>query len=232
MRRFLLLFLCFLGLSSVSAQLLTVDDLYKTYGNSDYIKGIAKMELVSQDEYDKQIKKRVKYLNTQNIGTRKKNGVLTLKCSSGDIKYKEILTEDETHAEYNYKGFIDFLDAYMIEYVYWETSGFMLIDRKTGEELDSFEEYPYISKDKSNIVVVRQDPYEMSANLAVFELKGNEIKPIVSDNFELWVPYFEKSMFWADNNSMYIPVIHINAYAANTDLKKACQYIKLSIIKL
>lgn len=224
--------LCLFFFITLSAQKLTNDDLYITYGNSLYVKSIANMQLVTEKEYNEQLKHKVNFLNTKSI-ILKKQGKLTLPCSNEkSVTYADNMSENENHAEYKYIGQIDFLNVYVISYTFWESSGYLFVDKSNGEELDSFEEFPHIAKDRTNMVVLKQDPYEMSANIAFYKIEDREFTPVVSDNFEYWVPYSEKPIFWSNNNSLYIPAIHVDAYNSGKELAPLCQYIKVSIIDI
>lgn len=231
MKRFIYFLLLSVSCMSLAAQQLTNEDLYVTYGNSLYMKSIARMELVTEAEYRSKMKSAVDFLDTEKNVIKKNNNQLVLPCKKGKIKYTDNLKEDETYAKYEYIGQIDFLNVYMLEFVYWEASGYIFVNRTTGEEIESFEDYPYISADKKNIVCVKRDPYELSANILIYKIKSGELSIAVSDNFEYWIPFYDKPLFWSDDNCMYIPAIHIKDFDVNKDMNKICQYIKLNILE-
>ncbi|MDH6354403.1 hypothetical protein M2132_000731 [Dysgonomonas sp. PH5-45] len=229
MKKLYLLFFVAFFVFSAKAQRLTNDNIYTTYGNSSYIKNIAKMELVTESEYSKQIKTPVNYLKQVPVENYKNGIVLSLPCKDKVVRYVDDLVEGESYAQYRCIGMIEFLNVYLVEYVQWEASGYLMVDMTTGEEVFNFEEYPYISKDQNVIVTIKQDPYEVSANIAFYTIKDRVISEVVSDNFEYWVPYYKKAIFWGKNNNLYIPAVHINAYDSDKDLTQNCQYIKISI---
>lgn len=220
-----ILFIC----QSVFSQNLTEEDLYTTYGNSQYVKDIAIMEVVPKNEYNHQLKKTIDFLDREKSEIEKKDSLLVLPCKNGNVTYTDNHVEDESFVEYDYIGQIPFLNVYVVEYVLWESSGFMFVDKTTGEEIETFEEYPYISKDKNFIVIVKQDPYEGSAYMSFYKIKEKEIVQVVSDNFEYWTPYYDKDIFWGEDNSLYIPALHMSVYNSDKEPEEYCQYIKLTL---
>ena len=218
---------------SLSAQRLTTDDLYAVYGDSDYMKSIIKMDLVSKSDFETQKKDASNYINKSKAKSYKKGNILTLPLTNGgEATYTDHKTDDITYQEYEYFGQIDFLDVYMIEYVYSESSGFMFISKADGSEIESFEEYPFISKDKRYIVTIKPDAYEHTAQIAIYKIENKRISLITIDNFEKWTPLYEEQIFWSGrDNSLYIPALHIDLHKLTKDMSNHSQYIRLSILE-
>lgn len=98
----------------------------------------------------------------------KKNGILTLPLVTGKkviFKDNKGVPYDEDRKSYRYLGQIDVLSAYLVEQNLFESTEYILINKKTGR-MDTLGGMPDISHDGKTLFNTFYNPYEEHADVS------------------------------------------------------------------
>ncbi len=90
--------------------------------------------------------------------TKEKEHTLILKLQNGKTKsYQDVLSDSyETAISYNFVGYLDSLNYYVIRLQYYEGGGFMLVDQKDGQEYP-ISDFPVLSPNGNAFVCAHAD---------------------------------------------------------------------------
>lgn len=195
---------------------------------NDYIT----IDLIDKPIYDSKKKTAVNFLLPDTLEQKKRNGTIALKCIDKTVEFIDKPHEEESLQEFRYVGQIEFLNQYLINGTYWEGLDYKFIDKKTGEETQSFEEYPHISPDKRHIVCINANPYDTTADMQLYRIIGSKLKHVMNASFKKWMPAIEQEdIFWSTDGYLYLAVNHVNAYwTKEGSLNKNYQYIRIKVI--
>jgi hypothetical protein len=190
------------------------------------------LELIDKSLFDNQKNSAVCFLLTDTIVKKKRNGILELKCKNKTVKYVDKPDAEVDVQVFNYVGQIEFLNKYPISGAYWESGDYKFIDKTSGEETNTFVDYPYISPDKKSIICINTNHFNFTADLEFYTISGNEIKQIMSASFKNWMPTLSNGkMFWSSDGYLYLTVNHVNSFwKTDGNLNDKCQHIRIKIL--
>jgi len=213
---------------------LTINQKTETFEEGKPLNDYLKIELIDKQQFDKMKNSSVSYILPDTTETKKKNGVIELKCKNTIKKYIDRdKPDDETGIQaFNYIGQFEFLNKYLIGGSYYEGLDYKFIDKSTGEETQTFGEYPNISADKKNIICIYTNPYETTADLELYSINDKLIKHTMNASFKNWMPTVEpRKMFWSTDGYLYLTVNHVNSFwKQDGNLNDKCQYIRIKIL--
>lgn len=186
-------------------------------------------ELIDKPLFDRQKSTAVSFLLADTIDHKKKNGLTILKCRNKTVKYIDKPDAEEDLQVFTYVGQIEFLNTYLISGSYWESGDFKFIDKTSGEETNSFVDYPHISPDKKNIICINPNGYEETADLELYSIADNKAKHVMSASFKNWMPALEnQDIFWSSDGYLYLTVHNTKSFwKENGDLNDQYQYIRI-----
>lgn len=118
------------------------------------LKTYLKFELINQATFENQKNNAVNFLLADTNAVTKKNGILTLPTLNKPVILKDNPTDNDDSQEYDYLGQVEFLNQYLVEASYYESSDFKFFDKTSGQEKQAFGDYPYISANKKNIICI------------------------------------------------------------------------------
>lgn len=222
-------------LNKISYYLETGDPDSWSYIEQEVLDEYLEIELIEKSLFDNMKNHTVEFLLADTTENRKNNGVLELKCRDKTVKYTDFQNGGESMGEYHYIGYIDFFNKYLIYVGGNESWDFKFIDRTSGEETHFFNGYPFLSPDRKNIISVITNPYERTAEIALFAVSGGEITHLMSTSFTNWMPTVWSveggEAFWASDNYLYLSVNHSNSFwAEDGGLNCEFQYVRMKII--
>lgn len=221
----------------ISSDLNIVSSLNANQKNENFetdneLNDFLKMELINKQIFDNKRSSSVNFLLADTTVIKKKNGTIELKCLNKVVKYIDKPSEEENEAEFNYIGQFEFLNKYLINSSYYESSDYRLIDKNNGEEIVTFGDYPNISADKKHIICIYTNPYETTADLELYSISNNQIKFLMSTSFKNWMPTAEpREMFWSTDGYLYLTVNHVKSFwIPDGNLNDKRQYIRIGIL--
>lgn len=215
---------------------LTINQKTETFVEGKQLNIYFKIELIDKQQFDKMKNSSVSYLLPDTTVTKKKNGIIELKCQNTIKKYidkPDGEAYDETSMQvFNYIGQFGFLNKFLIGGSYYEGLDYKFIDKTSGEETQTFGEYPNISADKKHIICIYTNPYETTADLELYSIDDNQINHVMSASFKNWMPTFgQGEMFWSTDGYLYLTVNHVNSFwKQDGNLNDKCQYIRIKIL--
>lgn len=189
------------------------------------------INLIDQNFFDSKKSSAVNFLTSDTTLIKRRDGILELPCSNLVKKYIDKPNAEESMEVFNYIGQFEFLNHYLINGSYYESSAYILVDKTSGEETQRLGEYPLISSDRKHIVCIYANPYETTADLELYGTNGKQIESVMSASFDNWMPTGEPgNMFWSTDGSLYLSVKHVSAFLnqdKTSDIKS--QYLRLRI---
>lgn len=190
------------------------------------------LELIDKPDFDSKKNSAVDFLLVDTVVNKKINGVIELKCQNKTGKYIDNPVDRDDVQIFQYIGQIESLNQYLVRCTYWEGLDYRFIDKTSGEESAVFNEYPYISPDKKNIICIYTNPYERTADLELYSVSDNKITKIIDVSFKNWMPTVNPGeMFWSSDGYLYLTVNHSNSFwTADGYLNDKCQYIRIKIL--
>lgn len=204
----------------------------ETFETDKELKGFLKIELIDKQLFESKRGNEADYLLADTSAIKKVNGIIELKCQHKTVKYIDKPDDEENRQVFDYVGQLQFLNKYLIGGSYYEGLDYRFIDKITGEETQVFGDYPNVSADKKHIICIYTNPYDTTADLALYSINNNEVKHIVSASFKYWMPTVEpQEMFWGKDNYLYLAVNHVNSFwKEDGHLNSNCQYIRIKIL--
>lgn len=193
---------------------------------NDYLK----IELIDKALFEKKRPLAVDFLSHKNA-IKKRNGVISIQLAKDSLTLVDNNLEEDTE-NYRYIGRIDDLDQHLVAVRYWESQGYRMIDQVEGHLTQEFLDYPYISPNKKYIISAYANPYEQQTELGLYKIDGREVKPIISADFQNWMPTMESAdIFWASDGYLYLAVTHSAAYwQEDGNLNNRSQYIRIKVV--
>lgn len=131
--------------------------------------------------------------------------------------------------EFRYEGHVPSLHQYLIGGTYWESGDYRFVDQRTGAETAIFTDYPHLSPDGRYIISLYANPYETTADLELYTISGNTVKPLITASFAKWMPVSDpQEIFWNSDGWLYMPVNHTDAYwKEDGSLNDQFQYLRI-----
>lgn len=215
---------------------LTTNQKTENFETGKQLNGYLKIELIDKQQFEGMKNSSVSYLLADTTETKKKNGIIELKCQNTIKKYIDKPdgepNDETTRRVFNYVGQFAFLNKYLIGGSYYEGLDYKLIDKTSGKETHTFGEYPNISADKKHIICIYTNPYETTADLELYSIDNKQIKHTMSASFKNWMPTIELGeMFWSTDSYLYLTVNHVNSFwKQDGNLNDKCQYIRIKIL--
>lgn len=211
---------------------LTSNQKTENFETGKELNDFLKIELIDKQLFDSKRNSEVNFLLADTTEIKKKNGVIELKCQT---KIKQYIDKPDAETEmqiFQYVGQFKFLNKYVIGGAYWEGLDYKFIDKSSGEETQTFGEFPIISADKKNIICIYTNPYETTADLELYSIDGKQIKHTMSASFKNWMPTVKPGeIFWSTDSFLYLTVNHVNSFwKQDGNLNDKCQYIRIKIL--
>lgn len=206
------------------------------FENSVALDTLISLELIGKSTYEKARKSAIGFLLRDTLAIVKKDNTITLPCLDSVIVFKDVNpdTDMDNQQVFKYEGQIEFLNRFVISGNYWEAYEYILIDKKTGEEI-SFADFPYISPDKKYIICIYTNPYDSNSDLHLYTIDDNlQIKQILLASFVNWMAYNEneEKAFWGSDNCFYISVNHpAKFWDEGGNYNAVPQYMRIKIKK-
>ena len=197
------------------------------------LKKYLKLELIDQSTFERMKNNAVSFLKADTTTFIKKNGIIILPTAKKSIKIVDNPSDSDSREEYKYRGQVEFLNQYLIEGSYYESSDFTFFDKTNGKRKQTFDEYPYISADKKNIICIFGNPYDSTSDLELYAITNQEIKLVMAASFMNWFPDAIKvsDIFWSTDGYLYMQVIHAQAmWGETSDEKPKKQYLRIKLI--
>jgi hypothetical protein len=190
---------------------------------------LLKIELIDKDTFDKQKIGKIHNFAADTSQFIKKDGILSIKCKKTTITYKDNDVLNESIAIYNYMGQIPEINAFVIGCWYWEDFEYKLIDKKTGLELASTIEFPFLSDDKQKLISLYGNIYDLTGDLNFYTCKDKQISSKFSIKFSEWMPSYDlENIFWGSDGNLYLAVINKNSYwKQDGNLNEDFQFVKI-----
>lgn len=192
------------------------------------------IELIDKRLYDEKRLTAVDFLTADTTAIVKNNGRIVLPCTNGAVTYTDVDSEGDNYRAYRYVGHIDSLNAYVIESWYYENWDFQLVDR-TDSATTYLVDYPHLSPDRKHLFSITANPYEATADMEVYTIRGHKATGLVFASFANWMPITtetkERPVFWASDNCLYLAVNHVKVYWEKGDYNDRHQYIRIKIVE-
>lgn len=211
---------------------LTTNQKTENFETDKELKDYLKIELIDKQLFESKRSSSVNFLLADTTEIKKKTGIIELKCQAKVKKYIDKPDAEESMQVYNYVGQFEFLNKYLIGGSYYEGLDYKFVDKSSGEETQTFVEYPNISADKKHIICIYTNPYETTADLELYSIDDKQIKHTMSASFKNWMPTVEPGeIFWSTDNFLYLTVNHVNSFwRQDGNLNDKCQYIRIKIL--
>jgi len=225
-----------LPIEFVKKHTLTEQDLYTDYDGGNQLADYFQIELIDYETFLNNKSMAVNFLSIDSVEMKKKDGILRLPYAKGEINFIDNPIEGDNFKEYTYIGQIDELNVYLISGIYWEDWNYFFVDKKTGRTVQTFLNMPYLSADRKHVLSLDFDNIEGTTMIDLYEVTNQkQIDPLIGMYVKKWVPVnTSDSMYWANDNYLYLPVIHNNDYWAadgnSNDYSNLAQYIRLKPI--
>lgn len=191
-----------------------------------------KFELIDKALFEQKRSLAVNFLSKDKM-LKKKKGVLSIPTARKTVLLKDIDTDNDSEASFEYRGQIDFLKQHLVYGQFWESSSYTMFDTITGEVTQDFIDYPYISPNQKYIIAVYANPYEdQHTDLELYRIQNKKIIPILSAGFKNWMPAAteSKDIFWARDGYLYLAVTHSAVFwTGDGSLNKEYQYIRIKV---
>lgn len=222
-----------LDVGPLSQVKLTAKDLYLANDNA-HIKGKLKINLISKDEFEKSKEEKDKFIVLQNSLVTQKDSVLFVSTGNGQKKkYVSSPNAEESMKVYSYVGHSDLLNAFLLSIGYYEGGEYMLYSSESGEEIISFNDYPYISPDGRYAISLYTNPYDQTADFQLYRISDSKsVKKELEASFSKWMAALEpQEIYWQNANTIVVKVLHAQAFwDEGGDLNKDFQYLQIKIL--
>jgi hypothetical protein len=211
---------------------LTTNKKTENFETDKELKDFLKIELIDKQLFDNKRSSSVNFLLADTTEIKKKKGIIELKCQAKVKKYIDKPDAEESMQVFNYVGQFEFLNKYLIGGSYYEGLDYKFIDKSSGEETQTFGEYPNISVDKKHIICIYTNLYEATADLELYAIDDKQIKHTMSASFKNWMPTVDPGeMFWNTDGYLYLTANHVNSFwKQDGNLNDKCQYIRIKIL--
>ncbi len=209
---------------------LTEKDLYVDYDGGNQLADYFLIEIIDKETFDKNKSMAVNMLSADTAGIEKQKGIIKLPCNKGEISFVDNLSGGENHKEYTYIGQIQYLNVYVLSGIYWEDWNFFFVDKAAGSTVQTFSNRPYLSADGKYIISIDFDTFEGVTYIDLYEVSDRKyVDPLIGMYAKKWIPiHTTDSIFWGNDNFLYIPVIHnLDYWAADGNYFGLDQYIRL-----
>lgn len=214
---------------------LTENDLYTDYDGGTQLADYFLIELIDKDTFLKNKSMAInKLIAVDTTRIKKQKGIIKLPSNKGEISFVDNLSDNESRKEYSFFGEIDLLNVYLMSGNYWEDWNYFFVDKSNGNTVQTFSNYPYLSADGKHIISIDFDTFEGTTYIDLYDIPDNkEVNPNIGMYVKEWIPIIDNpnSMYWANDNFLYIPVIHNQDYwVADGNFSELKQYIRLKPI--
>lgn len=202
------------------------------YEKPEALNGYLTIELIDKQLFDAKKSTAVNFLTADTTVIVKKEGKITLPCTHTTVEYEDNESDGESWRKHTYIGQIDFLNTYVVEGSYYENWDCQLINKTTGEAL-SVTDYPHISPDKKYMICIAPNPYDGTAELEIYTIRGETIDGLIFATFANWIPVESATSnppFWSSDNYLYLTVNHTKAYWQETTYNDRYQYLRMRIV--
>jgi hypothetical protein len=173
------------------------------------------LALISEEEFLEKKKKSINLISTDSVYIEKIKGVISLPLDHGICKIKDNVDDEVEMKEYDFSGFLETLNGYLINGTYWEHWDYFIIDKINGKETYRFSGVPYIDADKRLIITARENPYDLTGEFKLYNLSDTLFEPKMEFEFKYWMPISDSKVndfFWDKKGWFYLRVNHIENY--------------------
>lgn len=190
-----------------------------------------KLELISKDIYEHKKSSAVKYLLADTSLYKMRNNTISLPCKNKTVVLTNKTNEVEAWEEYTYVGQLPILNAYLVKGLFYEELEYFLVDKITGEQTTYFGEFPFISPNKKFIIYLSSNPYDLNAEVGVYEIKNKKIQHLINLSFSNWMPDEQENIFWSNDGYLYLRANHPSVYwLEDGRVNTMWQYLRLKLV--
>ncbi len=207
-------------------------DYFNYYDNGKLQNEFVKVELTTKSIYESKRKDAVSYFIDDSDSIKKIKGVISLACENKIVKLKDDVKPefDEGYTSNNYLGQLEAINSYLVRTDLYESSAYKIINREDGEVF-SMIDIPYISADKSKMIVVSHDYYEGNSRVALYSLSSNKPTLIAEFNYKNWIPSDKpNTMFWDTDGYFYFKANHSAITWKDEERNENYQYLRMRIL--
>ncbi|MBA9079908.1 SH3 domain-containing protein [Rufibacter quisquiliarum] len=167
---------------------LTDKDLYLTSDDVP-IRGRLRISLIGKDEFGKPKEGNDKFIVPLDSLVSEEDSVLVVSTGNGQKKkFVSSPNAEEDRKNYSYVGHSELLSAFLLAIEYYEDGEFKLYGSGSGEEIISFNDYPFISPDGRHAVSLYTNPYDYTTDFQLYRINDNKsIKKVLEASFGKWM---------------------------------------------
>lgn len=197
----------------------SINATYENDFNPDDYKDI-EVSSISKDQFN-EMQKGSQKLFSANKTIKKVNGVITI----GSKQFVDTKENPGYSNSYEYLGEYKFLNAYVLLYICTECESYSyeVVNKTTGDIIQTFEGFPHYSPDNKAILCVEQLFSDSPTVVTAYKTPIAEI--YAYKEFGSWVPVGDS--FWGADGNFYtqaIPYVAANAYYKEKEKRDEKQY--------
>lgn len=179
------------------------------------------VELISEESYNSVKQEKIRYYLKDTLALKKIGGVI--KFGKLNLVDKENVRLSE---KYLFLGYFDMVNQYLIQGIYKDSTDFKMVDKKTGQILNSFVSYPFFSENAKFTAIMKSTINEGTL-FEIYSYRNGFYKNIIKAHFKNWISFEEhERAFWGKDGSFYLSVI--NKSESDVDSKNL-KYIKITL---
>lgn len=201
----------------------------KYFNEIQSLDSLLNIEFISKQDYDTIKGKKINYFVADTNRFEKYQGELVIICKKKKILFKDNPVLNESSQMFHYLGQLPDLNVYVVGCWYWEDFEYKLIDKKTGNELASLNEFPILSQDKGRLISIYGNIYDLTGDLSYYTFEDKKIISKFDLKFSEWMPTFDlEKIFWGSDNCLYLAIINKNNYwKEDGNMNDDFQYVKI-----
>lgn len=168
---------------------------------------------LSREEFDKASKRHVSAFKGDTLKFVQQDNVYKLNFDSCERLLEDNISESDDYSRYEYKGTFEKLNREVFYVGLYEAWNYIMIDRENcSVENDwNFLDMPVLSPKSTRFVTIGYDPYMDETNVQLIPLRNGKLGESINVSIEKWTVWetARYKMFWVDENTFYVPILHI-----------------------
>lgn len=168
---------------------------------------------LSREEFDKASKRHVPAFKGDTLKFVQQDNVYKLNFDSCERLLEDNISESDDYSRYEYKGTFEKLNREVFYVGLYEAWNYIMIDRENcSVENDwNFLDMPVLSPKSTRFVTIGYDPYMDETNVQLIPLRNGKLGESINVSIEKWTVWetARYKMFWVDENTFYVPILHI-----------------------
>jgi hypothetical protein len=191
------------------------------YKSNINLKEFLDIKRVKLSDYESKIQKRESFIE-QHYQTNSEDGIkLNFDDGSSRVLKDTVYENREYSPTQHYQKFKskNFEDAYLILNSFFEDHHFDLLDKKNGDTIFSFEEYPFLSPNRKMAISLKTPfTYDEGTSLIEFiPIKNNTFRVYAKVEFINWNLPNDKSVYWLSDNEFILKVKEVEDAFSNEE---------------